>query len=445
MNIQSSLSATDRIDKNILLVLMGPNTVYNPIFEIPFFIDFFSDENHTNSILICHDHGSTYELLWEIFIANLINMAKNIGVAEIFPVTLFADGILRDNASYDTAPNFPVIDLSSSSHPTDSGINEVVLSEATAAAGGPLVTAFGWEVVGQGSAYSYVDKNDNKRDDVDDSIDISAISPIISQLVNIPNIPDSLLKLPLYSPFIPVVFMAKELANSRVFVSSDGSLFNNELIKERDNLQFGINIIDWLTYAGIDNKDDWIIAFDEAHIRPEYSNDLTSAGIFGFILQYIVHLSTNPITAWIYPVLAIYTLRKYLPKKDEDEEKRKAAEAEKKEEKEKFRTSSFFAQKIGWYKEKNRYGKALILLYRRVERKLHAQIGGEKITTQRVTDWITAKEAGGKVSKQKIKRIAKFMDRMLNIKEGRGRGSKVRSPEEFESLFLEMSWVMKNI
>jgi len=444
-NVQSSLSATDRIDKNTLLVLMGPNTVYNPIFEIPYFIEFFSDENHTNSILICHDHGSTYELLWEIFFANLINIAKDVSVAEIFPVTLFADGILRDNYSYDTAPDFPVINLETSSHPTATGISEVVLSEATGVAGGPLVSSFGWNVVGSSSAYSYVDKNGNKKDDVDDSIDLSSIGSLLGDFVNIPDIPDSLLKLPLYAPFLPVVFMAKELSNSRVFVSSDASLFNNELIQERDNLQFGVNIVNWLTYAGIDDKDDWIIVFDEAHIRPEYSRDLTSAGIFGFIIQYIVHLSTNPITAWIYPILAIYSLRKYVPKKDEDEEKKKAAEAEKKEEKEKFRTSSFFAQKIDWYKERNRYGKALTLLYRRVERKLHAQIGGEKITTQRVIDWVTAKEAGGKVSKLKIRRLTRFMDRMLAIKAGRGKGSKVRTPEEFENLFLEMSWVMNNI
>ena len=37
------------------------------------------------------------------------------------------------------------------------------------------------------------------------------------------------------------------------------------------------------------------------------------------------------------------------------------------------------------------------------------------------------------------------MDRMLAIKAGKGKGSKVKTPEEFEDLFHEMSWIMKNI
>lgn len=181
------------------------------------------------------------------------------------------------------------------------------------------------------------------------------------------------------------------------------------------------------------------IAFDEAHIRPEESRDLSSAGIFGFIMQYIVHLSTNPITAWIYPLMAVMSIRKYLPKKEAEEEKRREEE-EKKEEKARFRTSSFFANKIEWYKEKGRYGKALVLLYRRLERKLNSLLGGETITTAKVVEMVRAKEL--KLTKQKGKRIENFMDTILSIKEGKG---KIRSEEEFEDLFFEMEWIMVNI
>ncbi|GAG89910.1 unnamed protein product, partial [marine sediment metagenome] len=38
MTIQSSLSATERLNKSILLILLGPNQFYNPVFEIPYFI-----------------------------------------------------------------------------------------------------------------------------------------------------------------------------------------------------------------------------------------------------------------------------------------------------------------------------------------------------------------------------------------------------------------------
>ena len=235
--------------------------------------------------------------------------------------------------------------------------------------------------------------------------------------------------------------MAKETDDARIVVSADASLFNNELINEDgyDNQELALNMIEWLTHD--EDKDDWIIAIDEAHIRPETSRDMTSAGIFGFYIQYIVHLSTNPITAWIYPVLAIYTLNKYLPKKNKKkEEEKKAKEEEKKEEKARFRTSSFFAKKIEWYREKARYGKALSLLYRRLERKLNAQLGGRKITTQNIINMVTAKDP--KITKLKLRRITRFMNRILLIKRGK---RKVKSEHEFEQLFFELEWVHSNI
>jgi hypothetical protein len=429
MSIQSSLSATERLDKSVLLILLGPNQFYNPIFEIPYFMNFFRFDNTTNtknSLFICHDHGSTSTLLWEIYIASLLDPA----LRGTIPVTIFANGILRDNASYDTAPDFPVIQAFSP-HPTTSGINQVILSEASSVVGGPFISYFGWDLVGSTTDYGYVDKNgDHMYDFDDDFVDLSILGG------SLPGFPP---KWPL-GGYSQGVFMAKDAGTSRFFVSADASLFNNELIAEPayDNRQFGLNIINWLTYG--EPKQDWVVIFDEAHIRPEYSRDLTSAGIFGFITQYIIHLSTNPITAWIYPLLAIYSLKKYLPKKDEKEEKKKAQEQDRKEEREKFRTSSFFAEKIEWYREKSRYGKALTLLYRRLERKLNALLRGQKITTQNVLNLVIAKEPN--ITKLKIRRITKFMDNIIAIKEGK---SKVKNEQDFENLYYEMEWVVNNI
>ncbi|MHA1472019.1 MAG: hypothetical protein ACTSQW_02850 [Promethearchaeota archaeon] len=425
MTIQSSLSATERLDKSLLLILLGPNLFYNPMFEIPYFMDFF-DNTTRNSLFICHDHGSTSTLLWEIFIASALDPH----IQGTIPVTLFANGILRDNGSYHVAPDFPVIQ-SFSAHPTTVGISDVILSEASAVVGGPFLSFFGWDLVGSSTEYGYVDKNgDHMYNFDDDNIDLSLISGVL------PGFPD---KWPL-GGYSQGVFMAKDATTSRVFVSADASLYNNELISEPgyDNLQFGLNIVSWLTYG--EPKDDWIIVFDEAHIRPELTRDMTSAGIFGFITQYIIHLSTNPITAWIYPLLAIYSLKKYLPKKDEKSEKKKAEEQDKKEEREKFRTSSFFAEKIEWYREKSRYGKALTLLYRRLERKLNALLRGRKITTKNIIDLVISKEP--RTTKIKIRRIAKFMDTIIAIKEG---NDKVKNEQEFENLYFEMEWVVNNI
>jgi len=425
MTIQSSLSATERLDKSILLILLGPNLFYNPIFEIPYFMDFF-DNTTRNSLFICHDHGSTSTLLWEIFIASALDPH----LQGTIPVTIFANGILRDNGSYYVAPDFPVIQ-SFSAHPTTVGISDVILSEASAVVGGPFLSFFGWDLVGSSTEYGYVDKDGDHMYNFDyDFVDLSLIGGAL------PGFPS---KWPL-GGYSQGVFMAKDAITSRVFVSADASLFNNELIAQPgyDNLQFGLNIVNWLTYG--EPKEDWIIVFDEAHIRPEFSRDLTSAGIFGFITQYIIHLSTNPITAWIYPILAIYSLKKYLPKKDEKSAKKKADKQDKKEEREKFRTSSFFAEKIEWYREKSRYGKALTLLYRRLERKLNALLRGQKITTKNVIALVISKEP--KTSKIKIKRISKFMDTIIAIKEGK---SKVKNEQEFENLYFEMEWVVNNI
>ena len=305
--------------------------------------------------------------------------------------------------------------------------------------GGPFIEAFGWTSVGTTTEYGFIDKDNNKRyNSPEDDLSLGFLS-IIAGSLPIP-FPSSL---PL-GGYSQSVFLANDMGHQRIFVSADASLFNNELIYEPgyDNLQFGLNIIEWLTYANEGrNKDEWIVVFDEAHLRPETSRDLTSAGIFGYIMQYIVHLSTNPITAWIYPLLAFYSLRRYLPKKDKKkEEERIAEEEEKKEEMAKFRTSSFFAQKIEEYREKMKYGDALKLLYRRLERKLHNQLRAAKITTDNVINLVISKNPS--TTKLKIKRLSKFMDRIISIKEGK---SKVKTEQDFEELFFEMGWAVSNI
>ncbi|UCD01546.1 MAG: hypothetical protein JSV23_00530 [Promethearchaeota archaeon] len=440
MALQSSLSANDRLinttinnklKTSILLILFGPNQFYDPIFEVPYFIEFFKGRN---SLLICHDHGSTSTLLWEIMIAGIFAETQ-------IPITIFPDGILRDNSSYDTTPEFPII-KSFNSHPTTTTpnlINQVILSRSSCAAGGEFITAFGWDSIGSTTDYGFIDKDDNGMyNSPEDDLNLGFMN-FLEDILPIP-FPDTF---PL-GGYSQHVFLAKDSVSQRIFVSADASLFNNELINEGgyDNMEFGINIIEWLTYAneGV-NKDEWIVVFDEAHIRPEYSRDLSSAGIFGFIMQYIVHLSTNPITAWIYPLLAFYSLRRYLPKKDKKKEEQKIAEEEeKKEEMARFRTSSFFAQKIEEYKDKMKYGDALKLLYRRLERKLNSQLRGEKITTQTVIDMVIAKDPS--TTKLKTKRLSKFMDRILAIKEGK---YKVKTDQDFEEIFFEMGWAVNNI
>jgi hypothetical protein len=157
-------------------------------------------------------------------------------------------------------------------------------------------------------------------------------------------------------------------------------------------------------------------------------------------MRYIIQLSTNPLLAWIYPLLAIYTLRKFLPRDTEEEEKEKIEEQEKREDKLRFRTSSFFAKKINWYHEKRKYSQALLLLYRRLERKIHAQLGEKKITPRNVVEFVRAKET--EVSKGKLKRIGAFIDFITDLKAG---NVDINDKETFEKYYYEMEWVIKNL
>ena len=80
------------------------------------------------------------------------------------------------------------------------------------------------------------------------------------------------------------------------------------------------------------------------------------------------------------------------------------------------------------------------MLYRRLERKLNALLRGQKITTKNVIDLVISKEL--KTTKIKIRRITKFMDTIIAIKEGK---SKVKNEQEFENLYFEMEWVVNNV
>jgi len=105
-----------------------------------------------------------------------------------------------------------------------------------------------------------------------------------------------------------------------------------------------------------------------------------------------------------------------------------------------FRTSSFFAKKIEWYRDKSKYDKALTLLYRRLERKLNSQLSGRQITTANVIDMIDEKDPN--ISRFKVRRINKFMNKIISIKSGK---RKVKNEQDFEELFFEMEWVVNNL
>jgi len=425
--IQSSLSALLRMNRSVCLVFFGPTQFYNPLADIPFFLELFKDPY--TSMLICDDHGSTGMLMIDMFLSTLVT-------ANPMPLGLFVNGILHDNASYDRAPWFPIIE-DFESHPTTAGVSQVVLSKASAVLGGDLFSFFGWNAIGRTSVeYSWVDVNGDHMYKYEN--DNYPIPPILDDIIagfglNLSE------GLPL-GGYPQVTFAANEMSSgNRLFLSTDASLFNNELIGLYDNQVFGENIIEWLT----NGNRSIAVVFDESHNIPRGTREFSSSAMFGLFQGYVNWLSTNPFLSWIYPLWALRTIRSWLPKEG-DKKKKKKEEEKKSEELEdelKFRTSSFFAKKINWYRINKKYNQALIMLYRRVERKINKLMGVTNPTIENITNKIS-QERGKYFNATNLEKLTTFLQKMDDIKNDR---ITIADEQEFQDLFLDMGWVSDNI
>ncbi|MHA1675347.1 MAG: hypothetical protein ACTSYI_17180 [Promethearchaeota archaeon] len=460
-SVQSSISTISQLDptKHVVLVVGGPNLFYNPASEIPFLLSAFS----TNfSMMVCDDHGTAESLLTASFIASL-GATGNIEAAT--PLTFFPKGILIDNESYWINPEFPVI-KNFAGHPISSGVNNVVLGHATGFLGGEILSGFGWTYIGQTSGhYSFIDvNNDNMYDDATDVYPFpSAISGILEGQEGVMGLMAEFLDagIPL-GGYAQTVFSVKDIAlnaqtpdgsgtfSSRMFCATDATWLNNELtsIAAYDNMKMGMQVVQWLAAGRL--PEDTIVVFDEAHIAPDSPTwnlrrtELSSTASFGAVQGYLNWMSTNPVLGVVYPLFALQTFRRWIPKEgDKKKLQLKDLEAyERDKARLKFRTSSFFAQKINWYRQHKKYRQALLQLYRRLERKVNRMLGDSGDRTLAALMRSIQQEHGNRYSKDIYDRIEKFFEKMFKLKSGK---DTIKEEGEFEYLFLEMSWVNNKI
>ncbi len=450
MSVQSSLSTLSQLDqtKHIILMVNGPNIFYNPATEIPYLLTAFKSNF---SLFVAADGGTAENLLLSSFVAS---GAKT-------PITFIPDGILRDNESYWKNPAFPVIRNWDSGDPITAGINEVVISYGSGFLGGGLMLDLGWNIIGTTSGlYSFIDiDNNGMYDPVIDNYGLpSSVAGLAQDSDNeIAQIAGEILALgvPL-GGYEQGVFATSEVAPigstrpaegnstatyaSRVFCATDASWLNNELINlpQFDNLDLGLQAIEYLACGRA--PQDVIIVFDEAHIRAESGlTPLTSATTFGQVQAYVNWMSTNPLLGLVYPLFGVQSLRKWIPKEGKKKELqlKDLEEAERNQALLKFRTSSFFAQKINWYRKNKKYRLALIQLYRRLERKTNRMLGDAAQRDLNAIMNAIRRERGNFINKDALRRLESFFDKMLAIKANK-RG--VRDEDEFEALFMEMSW-----
>ncbi len=469
MSIQSSISTIDQLDptKQIILVIGGPNVYFNPTSEIPYFLTAF---RKNFSMFVCEDHGTAGSLLFETYIASTVTSPT--------PFTLFGQGVLNDNASYWKDPIFPVIkNFPDAGILTQNGVQEVCLSSSGGFLGGTLFGQLGWNFLGStSSTYSWLDKDNNGIYNADnDTYNMpDTMTSVLKNQDSMVSVLGDILEVGLQLGGYPqTVFGMKDLHlntqitinnktavhSGRMFVAADASWLDNELtsigsriitvdgvqqtISGFDNLQFGLNIIEYLACGR--SVDDCIVVFDEAHIRPDIGyTEISSAASFGATQGYVNWLSTNPILGLVYPLFALQTLRRWIPKegnkkkvqlRDLEEEERRLSKLQ-------FRSSSFFAQKINWYRQHKNFKLALIQLYRRLERKVNRLLGDAPDRSVHAIMNAMERERGRYLSKDNYRRIRRFFEKMDSLKKNK---SDIRNELEFEDLFMEMSWVSDHV
>jgi hypothetical protein len=431
--IQSSLSSLIRMNRSVCLVVFDAKQTYNPIAEIPFFIDMFN-QTYPFSMLVCDDHGSTSSLMTEMFLASSI--VPNV---DPIPLALFPQGTLLDYGSnVDSKPTFPlIVDLAS--HPTTSGISQVVLSRATGLLGGDLFNIFGWEAIGLTTAsYSFIDVDGDE--DFDSSIDTYPIPDVLTDTLETFGISGLEDGIPL-GGYKQITFAAKELSSqNRIFLTSDASMFNNDLFwrEPYDNQEFASNIINWLTFG----NPDMALVFDESHNAPYGRREFNSAAMFGMFQGYVNWLSINPFLSWIYPVIAVRLISRWVPKDDDKRRKKKRREKQVEEQVRElqFRTSSFFAEKINWYRINKEYNQAIILLYRRLERKINKMVEGTPSVEMVLANIKAAQKQYMK--DDDLNRIKDFLKKMDDIKKNK---ITIVDEKEFHDMFFEMEWVNNHL
>src|SRR5271157_790229 len=493
-NIYSSLTSYSellRINESSLLIVLGPNRFFNPVSDIPFLEEFIRNKG---SLLIAHEEGSTEWLFTYLCIASLLQMAST-KATNPFPMAFFMQGILRDNASYYEQNDFPVISAANIiSHPVMNGVNSLVMNHASALMFLPgMASLFGWNVLATStSQYSWVDKAEpnypNGNGIYDPSVDVFKPSGL-----SIPRLLFTFLKsegisfpdgIPQGGYALPVI-AESELSNngSRIIVTSDASMFSNQLIKLPgfDNLRFALNCVNWLTRGNHSMK----IIFDEYHLRPDTGVDVSAPAMFGQLLDYISFLSSNWVTAPFYPFAAFIMLRRWLPKSEEQlrkkqenkqkKESRKARKANRKARSERqvlgkllfehespktpsktdipatktktpqqkraekqiarmgiMKKSTFFAQKLQWYMEKSEFNHALELLYNRIKRLASKKIG-EDAKQETIINAIV-----DKFPQVDRKKIDQFFNKMERIVHKGARKQKITRVESFENLYYEI-------
>ncbi|MGQ4833136.1 MAG: DUF4350 domain-containing protein [Candidatus Asgardarchaeia archaeon] len=371
--LYSSLSALNKLEKPGVLIILGPKRTYD-FPDALAIIDFLL---HGGSILISDDEGTANTLLSYFSIVN-VNIS-------------FGPGILVDVLSnYRNRPVLPVIRNFVPSPLTQGPagtVRELVLNYATIING--TVPPIAWS---SNMSWADIDGDLYPDPDIEHPGPFIVVSAIDLSLL-IPN-------------------------GGKIVLVSDPSLFTNLMLDYGDNRIFAINTISWLA----DYNTSHIIIFDEGHLGLPVSDVF----FFSIIMNYATIISSNWVLAPLFPFMAVYFARKWLPKA-------KRAKPFSPTKVFRRRGETYFSEMIRKYKQSGAYAHALKILYRKWKKELSKEYGLSPFATgDKIYSLIV--KLNPQFSSDKVKRIIHDLDsgKLKHI-----------SKEEFVKIFIVFESITK--
>ncbi|MHA1238900.1 MAG: DUF4350 domain-containing protein [Candidatus Odinarchaeia archaeon] len=293
----------------------------------------------------------------------------------------FSGKLMLDAGSYDKNVCLPIIQ-SFESHPITTGVSSLMLNYPTA------ISGVSFTPLAYSTTSSWLDANNNYQYD---SGEIVGRFPIAGYA---------------------------NVGNGTIVAVSDPSMFNNDMIQRADNLRFALNIINWLS-GGDTNFE---VIFDEGHLGWFWGSPVF---VFGEILKNINWISSHWLIAPIYPLVAVYLVRAWLPKYEVSKEEVEELE---------IPISTFYSTKMRVYKRVGTYNKAVSLLYRKLKRNLTLRLNLRSFDLDLVKERILLNP---NVEKEEI-------DKIFTTLEEINKGKKiVLTEEEFLKIFFEINKIEK--
>ncbi|MEM2637072.1 MAG: DUF4350 domain-containing protein [Candidatus Korarchaeota archaeon] len=331
--IISSLSILSRVENNSILVIIAPTMPYSAT-EMLNVLDFI---NRGGTILVADDNGAANTFLYWLyynlgFYSNAPYFAGGVNFLGGLSIGFLVDIGLTPNR-----PRTPDINTFFG-HPITSGISRITLNLAN-------VIAY------QEPFASPYDFQNGKV--IYDALEIRSASEMIipiaaSSRYSFLDISNDLYynSTPQQEPagFNFVVAAIVSAEQLRMVLVSDPTIFTNEMIDISDNKLFAERIIDWLA-----SENTTTVYFDESHSGHSLSDPIQ----FAFLesLGYIFSISTVPLFYAISPVIALYSLRRWV--------KGKKIVIERSESLEYKVGQTLYTYKKIWYVSSKAYGIAL--------------------------------------------------------------------------------------